>query len=365
MKRMFVSCFWILFLGFLPVEAVTTSAQSAILMEAESGRVLYSHNQEEESLIASITKLMTALIAVESGIPLQDKVEITQESCGVEGSSLYLKEGDLVTLESLLYGMLLHSGNDAATAIALHCGGSMEDFVEKMNAKAQELGMENSHFRNPHGLNAEEHYSTAYDMALVAQACLAEPVVAEMVATRSISIDGRNFTNKNKLLWYYEGCVGMKTGYTQQAGRTLVSAATRDGMTLICVTLDAPNDWEDHQNLFDYGFEHYYLTDLTPEVPELARIPLTHSLVPFGFVGVADEFWYPLQGTEQVEFQVDVWESAVSTPLGQGDWVSGQAVWVLDGVEIRKQPLISLRNYPNTSQEKLSVLEKINKWMFQ
>lgn len=212
---------------------VTVSAQSAVLMEAESGRVLYAKDADTPRLIASTTKLMTALVALESGHSLEEDVTIPAEAAGVEGSSLYLKAGETVKLKTLLYGMLLHSGNDAATAVALTCACSLEAFAQKMNEKAQQLGMTNSHFTNPTGLDGEEHYSSAYDMALLARACLDVPELKEITATRSTTMEGRTFVNHNKLLWRYEGCVGMKTGYTQAAGRTLVSAAERDGMTLI------------------------------------------------------------------------------------------------------------------------------------
>ena len=233
----------LLFFTQIPAaQAVGTSASSAILMEAGSGRVLYEHNADEPRLIASITKLMTALVALESGRSLDDVVTIQAEDTRTEGSALYLKPGEHVKLETLLYGLLLHSGNDAALAIARFCGGSVEGFVAGMNAKAQELGMTNSHFANPNGLNDEGHYSSARDMALLARACLDNEYLAQMVSTRTITLEGRTFTNHNKLLWRYEGCVGMKTGFTEKAGRTLVSAARRDGMTLIAVTLNDPDD---------------------------------------------------------------------------------------------------------------------------
>ena len=245
---------------FMPVPSVSAaelpqvSAQSAVVLHMDSGEILYEKNAREQRSIASITKLMTALVALESGKSLDDVVTIQAEDTRTEGSALYLKPGEHVKLETLLYGLLLHSGNDAALAIARFCGGSVEDFVAGMNARARELGMTNSHFANPNGLNDEGHYSSARDMALLARACLDNEYLAQMVSTRTITLEGRTFTNHNKLLWRYEGCVGMKTGFTENAGRTLVSAARRDGMTLIAVTLNDPDDWADHEVLFDYGF---------------------------------------------------------------------------------------------------------------
>ena len=215
------------------------SAASAVLMDAGTGRVLYEKDGHTRRLIASTTKLMTALVALESGHDLGETVTIDRAWTGAEGSSIYLRPGEEVTLEALLYGMLLRSGNDAALAVAGHCGGTVEQFVARMNRKAQELGMEDSSFANPNGLNAERHYSSAWDMALLARACLENEELAKIVSTKSITLGTRTFTNHNKLLWRYEGCIGLKTGYTEKAGRTLVSAARRDGLTLICVTLNA------------------------------------------------------------------------------------------------------------------------------
>ena len=240
-------------------EAPTVSAASAILVDAATGRVLYEKDADTQRLIASTTKLMTALVAVESTPDLQRMVTVIPEY-QAEGSSMYLAVGEEITLEELLYGLLLHSGNDAALAIAGGCAGDVETFVGWMNQWASEIGMSNTHFSNPNGLDAEDHYSTAYDMALLAREVLENDVLREMVATKSIHVAGRDLTNHNKLLWRYEGCGGMKTGYTMAAGRTLVSCATRNGQTLICVTLNAPNDWEDHEALFDYGFQNCICT---------------------------------------------------------------------------------------------------------
>ena len=255
MKRLLAAAAALLLcLNILPTaHGMGTSAGSAILMEAESGRVLYEQDADRPRLIASVTKLMTALVALESGHPLEEKVVIREEDTRTEGSSLYLRPGEELRLETLLYGLLLQSGNDAALAVARHCGGTVENFVAQMNLRAARLGMEHSRFANPSGLNAEGHCSTARDLALLARACLKNETLAAIAATRSVTLEGRSFVNHNKLLWRYEGCVGLKTGYTEKAGRTLVSAAEREGMTLIAVTLDDPDDWRDHAALFDWG----------------------------------------------------------------------------------------------------------------
>lgn len=298
---------------------VSVSAQSAVLMEAESGRVLYAKDENRQRLIASTTKLMTALVALESGHSLEEEVTIPAQAAGVEGSSLYLKAGETVTLKTLLYGMLLHSGNDAATAVALACGGSLEAFAEQMNAKAAELGMTNSHFTNPTGLDGEEHYSTAYDMALLARACLAQPELAEITATRSTTLEGRTLVNHNKLLWRYEGCVGLKTGYTQAAGRTLVSAAERDGMTLIAVTLNAPNDWTDHAALLDYGFANFHMEEAVAAGQELCRLPVSGGLVPFVSLEAEETLRWPVGPGEKLETQLELGDlTCLEAPVQAG-----------------------------------------------
>lgn len=232
-------------------EAVEVSAAAAILMDADSGRLLYEKNGEKRMLIASTTKLMTALVALEQG-GLQQEITVTGGHMA-EGSSMYLRPGEKLTLETLLYGLLLCSGNDAALAVT-ECMGGAVPFVARMNEKAAELGMENTHFANPNGLDDEAHYSTAEDMAKLAAAAMDDPVLRRVASTRTARIGGRTLTNHNKLLSRVEGCVGLKTGYTRAAGRTLVSCAERDGVRLVAVTLQDGDDWNDHASLYEQGF---------------------------------------------------------------------------------------------------------------
>lgn len=234
------------------VSAVETSAASAILVDADSGRVLYEHNADRKMLIASTTKIMTALTALEHGC-LSDTVTVSREAACTEGSAMYLKEGETLTLETLLYGLLLCSGNDAAAALADHCGGTAS-FVRRMNGLARELGMEDTSFANPSGLDDDGHYSTARDMARLAVYAAGNHTFARLCSTRSVTVGGRTMTNHNRLLRTVPGCIGMKTGYTRAAGRTLVSAAERDGRRLVAVTLQDGNDWADHAALYDWGF---------------------------------------------------------------------------------------------------------------
>ena len=232
-------------------EAVEVSATACVLMDADTGLVLYRKNEDQRMLIASVTKLMTALVVLEQG-EVDETVTVTAAHMA-EGSSMYLRVGEKLTLEELLYGLLLCSGNDAALALT-ECAGGVEPFVALMNEKAAALGMKNTHFANPNGLDDEEHYSTAYDMALLACAAANEPTLRRIASTRTVAIGGRTLTNHNKLLSRMDGCIGLKTGYTKAAGRTLVSCAEREGHRLVAVTLRDGNDWNDHEMLYDRGF---------------------------------------------------------------------------------------------------------------
>lgn len=235
------------------------SSHSTIVMCADTGDVLYEDNADERMLIASLTKIMTAILVIEN-CDLDELVIINPDWCYVEGSSMYLAAGKMYTVHDILMGMMLTSGNDAATALACHCSGSIEGFAKLMNEKAAELGMHNSSFKNPHGLDAEEHYSTARDLATLTRYCMKNEEFCKIVSTKSYTVGELSYINHNRLLWECKGCIGVKTGYTMASGRTLVSCAERNGMRLICVTLGAPDDWNDHMKLYDEAFAKYSLT---------------------------------------------------------------------------------------------------------
>ena len=238
------------------------SAQAAVLIEAESGRIIFAKNEDARLPMASTTKIVTALTALELTSP-DTVIPIAAEALGVEGSSVYLTQNEALTLEQLLYALLLESANDAAAAIAIGLCGSIEAFAAEMNRTAEELGLQNTHFVNPHGLDDEKHYSSAYDLAVLTQHALKNERLRSIVSTRKATIPhnelegGRLLVNHNKLLRLYDGCIGVKTGFTKRSGRCLVSAAQRDGVELIAVTLNAPDDWNDHIRLLDYGFLRY------------------------------------------------------------------------------------------------------------
>lgn len=246
---------WVLCLIFCitpaVAEALEVSATAAVLMDADMGQVLYEKNGDRQMLIASTTKIMTALVVLEHAAP-DDVITVTPDHMA-EGSSMYLRAGETVRVEELLYGLLLCSGNDAALALT-ECAGGLTPFVALMNEKAAALGMAHTSFANPNGLDADGHYSTARDMAVLAAAAVENPTFRRICSSRSVTIGQRTMENHNRLLRQVEGCVGLKTGYTRAAGRTLVSCAERDGCRLVAVTLQDGNDWADHAALYDYGF---------------------------------------------------------------------------------------------------------------
>lgn len=239
------------------------SAASACVYDCETGRFLFSLDENTKRPIASTTKIMTALVAIEQVSDLSCKVKVGKESVGIEGTSLYLKEGDVLTLKDLLYGVLLVSGNDAAIAVAVYVSGSVSSFVKLMNDKAEELSLTNTHFANPNGLTQKNHYSTAKDMAVLCAYALKSEEFCSICSSKSADITFLNtgtkqtVYNHNKLLSTYDGCIGVKTGFTEAAGRCLVSAVRKKGHTLAAVTLNAPNDWDDHKKLYDYFFALY------------------------------------------------------------------------------------------------------------
>ena len=328
------------------------SAQSAVVLTADTGTVLFEKDGHTPRPVASTTKIMTALLALEAaqeqGDPL---VDITQEMVAVEGSSMGLQAGDSISLTGLAAGMLLASGNDAANAAALYLDGSLESFAARMNQRAAALGMEDTHFVTPSGLDGEDaqglgHLSTTYDMALLARAALEDQAFRQLCSSPSLAVEFAEpvkrvtYTNHNKLLTQYQGCVGVKTGFTKEAGRCLVSAAERDGALLIAVTLNAPNDWQDHTALLDYGFsqvEPYQLAggDVRLTVPVVGSPEEAVSLR--GSNG--GEVTLPLGQGAQVERVVRV-PKFLYAPVEAGEQV-GEICWYLEGQLLGSAPLIA------------------------
>jgi D-alanyl-D-alanine carboxypeptidase len=280
-------------------------ARADALIDVASGRLLAGHNGDKAMKIASLTKIMTAIVAIENG-RLDDTVTVSKNAAGKEGSSLYLRLGEKIKLENLLYGLMLRSGNDAATAIAEHVGGSLEGFVYLMNRKAEELGLTHTHFANPHGLDHEQHYSSANDLAVLTAYALHNDTFKTIVRTKYRKAPNPNeswdyeWKNKNRMLTMYEGADGVKTGYTKQALRCLVSSATRGGQQLVAVTLNDGDDWQDHRKLLDYGFARFPLQLVVKKGQPVAGYP---------YVAAAD-FRYPFEAGERAKLRVRVTQLA-------------------------------------------------------
>lgn len=271
----------------------STSAKSHILMDADTGRVISAKQEHSRSLIASTTKIMTAVVVLEQ-CDITDQIVISPEAVGIEGSSLYLKAGERMSISDLLFGMMLHSGNDAAVALAIACSGSVLKFVETMNSRAEELGLEHTHFENPNGLDGKEHYSTAYDLALLTRYALKLPHFQEIVSKKEVKIGNRALRNHNRLLWMMDGIIGVKTGYTKAAGRILVSAARQNGRTLIAVTICDGNDWHDHMQLFSFGYSLYERRRIISSGQIIGRLPVMDGSVA-SLSSMEDHFAYVME----------------------------------------------------------------------
>ena len=248
---------------------VSAGAKSYALYNPDTKSFLYQKNADKRLPMASTTKIITALIAIES-LDLDESVTVPKEAVGVEGSSLYLKENDELTVKDLIYSLMLQSANDAATVLALRISGSIEAFADTMNERAASIGAKDTQFKNPHGLDDDEHYTTAHDLSLITAEALKNETFRTVSSTYKYSFkigdNTRTVVNHNKLLKSYDGCIGVKTGYTKRCGRCLVSAAERDGIRLIAVTLDDPDDWRDHTALLEHGFDRLEAIDLSSTV---------------------------------------------------------------------------------------------------
>ena len=340
---------------FLPqVHAV--SAEKAVLMDAATGRMIYEKNADQQSLIASTTKIMTALVVCQQCNVL-DRVKIPAEAVGIEGSSMYLQEGEVLTVQELLYGLMLRSGNDAAVALAIYCGGTVEGFAELMNDKARELGLKNTHFVNPNGLDAPDHYSTARDLAVLAAYAMGDPIFARTVGAKTVTVGQRSMTNHNKLLWQVEGAEGVKTGYTKAAGRILVSSASREGRRLVCVTINDPDDWLDHKTLLEQGFADYEVRELVAAGEVLGYRYILGgdgSYVPL----VAEEgFSYAMAAGEEAEVVLSP-QSFSYAPVSAGE-EEGSAYVVLAGRVIGEVPLVWGSSMTEKQEKEKTLLQRL------
>ena len=337
-----------------PAKAV--SARSAILMDSATGRILYEKEIERKSLIASTTKIMTALLVCEYCNVL-DRVKIPKEAVGIEGSSIYLQEGEILTVQELLYGLMLHSGNDAAVALAIYCGGTIEGFAELMNDKARTLGMTQTHFSNPSGLDAQDHYSTAKDLATLAAYAMENPIFAKIVSTKSVRIGERYLRNHNKLLWQLEGADGVKTGYTKAAGRILVSSASRQGRRLVAVTIAAPDDWNDHRSLMDRGFSQFHERQIIQEGAVLGTVEIAGGVDHYVELIAAESFSYPMMQTESCELSLPT-PGFVYAPVAYGQ-KAGTVCIYLDHTRIGQVPVYYGQTVEQQTQQEDSFWDRL------
>jgi serine-type D-Ala-D-Ala carboxypeptidase (penicillin-binding protein 5/6) len=336
-----------LFIANIPQKvdaSVSVSARGAVLMEQESGRILFEKDAHTKRRIASITKIMTAILAVESG-KMNKIVKVSEQATRAEGSSVYLKPGEKIKLEHLVYGLMLRSGNDTAVAIAEHVGGSLDGFVYLMNQKAKEIGMLNTHFANPHGLDDhEDHYSTAYDMALLTRYAMKNKTYQKISGTKEYRAPNptenwdRQWKNKNRLLTKYKYTTGGKTGYTKRAKRTLVTTAAKGDMNLIAVTLNASDDWNDHIAMYESAFKGYDMA----EVLSKGKIKLDNNKYYNNQLYLKNSFVYPATKEEMdlftVKYKLDKpsknWERTAKK-----EEIVGKALVYLDGRVVKEAPI--------------------------
>ncbi len=336
------------------------SAQSHCLLDADTGKILTSSNAELTLPMASTTKIMTCILALETMVP-STEVLIPQEAVGIEGSSVYLVKGEKLTLEELLYALMLESANDAAVAIAIAVDGSTEIFVERMNKRAREIGMTSTSFRNPHGLPCDGHYSTAHDLCQLLAYCMKNTVFAEITSTKTKTISApggklRYLSNHNRLLRNFESCIGGKTGYTKSAGRCLVTAAEKDGKTLVCATLGDPNDWKDHTALFNYGFSLYEEKCLAEIGALCVEIPVIGGNEKFIRCVNTYALSLPLLANEMPSVYYEL-PHFVYAPITAGD-VLGEAVFMLGDKELGRTTMVA-ENFALKEQIEPTFFQKI------
>ncbi len=329
---------------------ITPSAKSAVMIDAASGVVLYSKNPNERLGMASTTKIMTGILALEYG-NLNDVYTVSPTGEWVEGSSIYLNPGEKITMETLLYGLLLKSGNDAAVAIANHISGSEQAFVKLMNDKAAELGLENTHFANPHGLYAEAHYTTAYELAKLAAYAMQNPVFARIVNTAQYKEepvedrDGRVINNANKLISMYAEADGIKPGYTPETGRTLVGSASKNGIRVITVTLDCSDDWNEHKAMFDYAFSNFEQKTLLKKGDSLGTYRVKNGNYNEVGVIIDKDITMLVDKNGKKNYEIEMKSEYLTAPVTEGQLVGNARICFDDGA-VHEVSLIANSDVP-------------------
>ncbi|MBD9097794.1 MAG: D-alanyl-D-alanine carboxypeptidase [Ruminococcaceae bacterium] len=368
----FFLCLWVLpFAVSASAVSAEVSAQAAVLLDMRSGRVYYEKNADERLSMASTTKMVSALVVLESGMDLDEEFTVDENAILVEGTSMGLQKGDRATLRTLCYGMLLASGNDAANAAAVRVGKTIKGFCALMNEKAEQLGLTQTHFATPSGLDNEEHYTTARELGKIAQHAMQNETFREICGQMSATVSygnppyRRTLYNHNRLLRAYAGTIGIKTGFTKKSGRCLVSAAQRSGVELICVTLNAPNDWNDHKRLYDVGFEKLAVVELEEQVPAFT-VKVTGGEKSSALLKLREVPECTLLEGERARVKRElVIEPFVYAPVRVGDTV-GQAVYTLDGAELARVDLVASENVPGVTVEQgffEKLWKKISEWI--
>lgn len=328
-------CLILVLVLLLPAyRAGAISARAAVVLDGTTGECLFAKNADEQLPMASTTKIMTALVAIEQG-NLDRLYTVKKEYTLVEGSSMYLREGERLSLRDTLYGLLLMSGNDAALAIAGECGG-LENFVAAMNAKAEQLKLYHMHFDNPNGLDGATHYTTARELGKLAAYAMQNETFREIVSTEKYTAAGRTMTNHNKLLRLYADAVGVKTGFTKKAGRCLVSAAERNGRRLIAVTLNAPDDWNDHIALFESAFAEYEAVSLLKAGERACTVPVQGGWLDAVELTADTDITLFLTKKEREQLnRVRIGRRFLYAPIQAGQ-SCGELVWMLDDVVLAR-----------------------------
>ena len=331
-----------------------TSAKAMCVMESGSKRVLASKNENIKLAMASTTKIMTAITAIESGKDLDIPFEISKKAVGISGTSLYLRQDEVMTLRNLLYGLMLVSGNDASVAIGEYVSGNVNKFVDKMNAKAREIGATNSHFDNTHGLDSKTHYTTAYDLALITSYAMNNKIFKEIVSCKNTKITNqegktRYLKNKNKLLSSLEGCNGVKTGFTDDAGRCLVTSCERDGMNVVCVVLNCGPMFEESAQLLDNAFKDFQLIDLTCSYAYKNKLKVEEGESEEVKIGTKESFFYPLKKNElkKIKYTYKI-EDSITAPVEKGREV-GEVKIFLDNDLLFSEKFYTMENVRRNS----------------
>ena len=358
---LFLAVFCIMTVSVTAFDGTYLSAECAVLISEQTGEVIFEKSAYKRHSMASTTKIMTSLLAVQSG-KLNDEIVVDKNMLNVEGTSMGLLAGDKVSIRELVCGMMLSSGNDAANVTANYLGGNVENFAGQMNSKAKSIGMNETNFVTPSGLDDDMHYSTAYDMALLGRYAVSDPIFYDICSSKSITVSfgnppyNRKLYNHNRLLSSYEYACGIKTGFTKKSGRCLVSYAKKDDIGLIAVTLNAPNDWSDHKKMLDYGFSEIKETDITPNIPDgISVVGGKVENLPID----CENFTLYSCNSQEVK-QVVLLNKFVYAPIKKGDEL-GEVIFYCNGRKIGRVGITASDNVAlnETAQKNKGFLQRI------